>query len=87
MLHYFRIQYCVEKFENRLNKLRSSETEVVPDFIYIKLNFVTTTKYKKNMNSLTGRQLDDCPFYHYKYGSDSLPLDPAKSFIIEKMCT
>lgn len=35
----------------------------------------------------SGRQLADCPFYHYQYGFDTLPLDPAKSFLIEKMCT
>lgn len=38
-------------------------------------------------NTKSGRQLADCPFYHYQYGFDTLPLDPAKSFLIEKMCT
>lgn len=41
---------------------------------------------KVNPDSTKERKLVDCPFYHYKFGFDTLPLDPAKAFIIEKKC-
>lgn len=32
------------------------------------------------------KQLVECPFYNYVYSFDDLPLDPAKEFILEKIC-
>lgn len=31
------------------------------------------------------RHIEDAPFYQFKYDRDDLPLDPAKSFILEEI--
>lgn len=31
------------------------------------------------------RHIEDVPFYQFEYGSDDLPLDPAKPFILQKI--
>ncbi len=41
--------------------------------------------HKTNKKPVKHRHIDDVPFYSYKYGADDLPLDPAKSFIEQKI--
>lgn len=41
---------------------------------------------KPTSEDLVRRYIVDCPFYIYKYEMDDLPLDPAKAFVLEKIC-
>lgn len=75
----------INKRVNKNNKLSPSQTHFsMRNSRYQKA--VPTNMPKQTKNLGFGRQLADCPFYHFKYELDSLPLDPAKAFIIEKMC-
>lgn len=42
-------------------------------------------KIEKPKKVLKRRHIEDVPFYKFSYGSDDLPLDPAKPFILEKI--
>lgn len=42
-------------------------------------------KVKKPKPKIKKRNIEDVPFYKFKYKKEDLPLDPAKDFILEQI--